>query len=159
MSDDPKARGAPPEYVRVDKKRRSPLVWLLLALIVLAILIFLLSRCGHQRGAPAATDSAPASAAAPAASAPAIAPAPSATATPGTPIGAEPGTSGLPAYLAGQEATPRTFVFQRLHFDTGQSLVRPEDQSEVQAAADALKSGAARIRIIGYADSTGASQA
>lgn len=145
MTDDPKARGNPPEFVKVEKKKRSPWMWLVLAALLLALLLLLLSQCGHRR----VHDTSPALEPA---TSPAAAPAAGPTAS------TEPGASGLPAYLAGAEPTPRTFVFERLHFDTYQSDIRSEDEAEVDAAADALKGSSARIRIVGYADSTGASE-
>ena len=64
--------------------------------------------------------------------------------------------SGLGNYLAGIEATPRTFQFQRINFDSGKSAIRPADQSEVDQVAAVLKQyGAAKISIAGYADARG----
>ena len=133
MTDDPKARGNPPEYVKVEKKKTNPLMWALLALLALAALAFLLSQCTRPHPAQAVATAAPVAAP------------------------AEPYTSGLAGYLAGNDAAPRTFAFERLHFDTNKADIRPDDQAEVNAAADALKGGASRIRVVGYADATGAS--
>ena len=139
MTDDPKARGNPPEYVKVEKKKTNPLLYLLLALVALAVLVFLLSQCTRRK-----VETAPVVAAA----APAPAPTPAVV-----------GTSTLPAYLAGSDPAPRTFTFERLHFDTAKSDIRAEDQPEVDAASDALEAGTSRVRIVGYADSTGSDAA
>ena len=135
MTDDPKARGNPPEYVKVEKKKTNPLLYLLLALVALAALVFLLSQCSRRKVETATVVAA-------AAPAPAVV-----------------GTSTLPAYLAGSDPAPRTFTFERLHFDTAKSDIRAEDEPEVDAASDALKAGTSRIRVVGYADSTGSDAA
>ena len=70
------------------------------------------------------------------------------------------GTSGLGGYLAGTEAAPRTFQFEKLNFDTAKSDIRPVDADEVNAIAAVLKQyGTARVRIAGYADARGPSAA
>ncbi|WP_375391183.1 DUF2171 domain-containing protein [uncultured Sphingomonas sp.] len=68
--------------------------------------------------------------------------------------------SGLGAYLGGTDATPRTFQFEKLHFDTARSAVRAVDQAEVNQVATVLKQyGTAKIRIAGYADARGSDAA
>jgi outer membrane protein OmpA-like peptidoglycan-associated protein len=68
--------------------------------------------------------------------------------------------SGLAAYLAGTEALPRTFVFERINFATGSSTLQPTDREEIDAMAAALKQHpTARVRLIGYADAAGAANA
>jgi outer membrane protein OmpA-like peptidoglycan-associated protein len=66
------------------------------------------------------------------------------------------GTSGLGTFLAGTEAAPRSFVFEKLNFDSAKSAVRAEDAAEIDQVAATLKQyGTARIRIAGYADARG----
>jgi outer membrane protein OmpA-like peptidoglycan-associated protein len=136
-----------PSHIHIEKKKTNWLAWLLLALGILALLLAL-ARC--HKAVPAAV--------APAA-APTSAPAPA------TVVGATPdagkstalmGTSGLGTYLAGSEVTPRTFVFEKLNFDTDRSDIRPADAGEVDAVAATLaKYPTTHIRIAGYADATG----
>jgi outer membrane protein OmpA-like peptidoglycan-associated protein len=139
---DSRPEGAP-RHIHIEKKKATWLSWLLLALGIL-VLLPALARCHKDE---------------PAAIAPAAAPAPA------TVVGATPdagkstaltGTSGLGTYLAGSEVTPRTFVFERLNFDTAKSDIRPADKAEVDAVAATLaKYPTTHIRIAGYADATG----
>ncbi|WP_051971740.1 OmpA family protein [Massilia sp. 9096] len=153
--------GAPPSHIHVgaETHKKGWLPWLLLALGVLAALLALRRCSSHDdglarvapasgtatMGAPtAATTASPAGAAAPA------------TATAAAPAG----TSGVGPYLAGTEALPRTFVFEKLNFDTAKSDVRPEDRNEVNELAAAMKQyPSSRMRIVGYADARGAAAA
>ena len=69
-------------------------------------------------------------------------------------------TSALGAYLAGNEAAPRTFQFEKLNFDSGQSKVRLADADEVGSIASVLQQyPAAKVRIAGYADARGSNAA
>ena len=133
-----------PSHVHIEKDKQpgwfKALAWLLLALGILALLLGL-SRCHSQKTA----------AVAPAATGPVIAETPNAARS-----AALAGTSGLGAYLAGSEATPRTFTFEKLNFDTAKSDIRAADAAEVDQVAATLKQyGTAHIRIAGYADSRG----
>jgi outer membrane protein OmpA-like peptidoglycan-associated protein len=144
--------GAPPRDIHVGPatKKAGWLPWLLLALGVIALL-FGLRRCGHDN------DSARV------ASTPDAAPATGAVATPapaGQTATAVPGASGIGSYLAGTEALPRTFAFEKLNFDTAKSDIRPADREELNALAAALKQHpTSRARIVGYADSRGTAPA
>jgi outer membrane protein OmpA-like peptidoglycan-associated protein len=144
--------GAPPSHIHVGAAthKKGWLPWLLLALGVLAALLALRRCSSHDDGlarvAPAtgaattgtATMSAPTTAAAPATAA------------------APTGTAGVGPYLAGTEALPRTFVFEKLNFDTAKSDVRAEDRNEVNELAAAMKQyPSSRMRIVGYADARG----
>ena len=71
-------------------------------------------------------------------------------------------TSGLnyelQRYLASSEATPRTFTFDKLNFDTASAAIRPTDQPNVDALAQILSAyPKARVRIVGYTDARGSS--
>ena len=135
--------GAPPTHVHIEKKRVNWLAWLLLALGVLALLLAL-SRCNRRDDQAAVTTTATNSSTVVAETA--DAPASTALA----------GTSALGGYLGGSEATPRTFTFEKLTFDTAKSDVRPADREEVTALAKTLKTyPKSHVRIAGYADTRG----
>ncbi|GGE97361.1 OmpA family protein [Sphingomonas prati] len=141
-----KGEGAPPNHIHVEKteKKTNWLAWLALALGLLALL-FALSRCSaDERVAQVAPAAAPVTE--PAAVTPTVA--------------VPAGTAAVGRYLAGNEALPRTFVFEKLKFDTAASALRPVDQAEVSAIGTALQQHpTSRIRIVGYADARGASEA
>lgn len=146
-------REGAPSHIHIEKKKGvNWLPWALLALGVLALL-FALSRCGRKDDAvvaPAATDT------------PAAQPTAAVIAT--TPNAGKSaaliGTSGLATYLASQEATPRTFTFEKLNFDTAKSAIRSEDAAEINGIAATLaKYPNAKIRIAGYADARGSEPA
>jgi outer membrane protein OmpA-like peptidoglycan-associated protein len=143
--------GAPSHiHIEKDKKGFNWLPWLLLALGLLALL-FALSRCDRDEAvAPVAVDNSAA-----AAETGVVA------TTPNAPrADALAGTSGLGTFLAGTEATPRTFVFEKLNFDTARSEVRAAEAAEIDQVAGVLKQyGNARIRIAGYADARGSEPA
>lgn len=62
----------------------------------------------------------------------------------------------LQRFLASGDATPRTFTFDRLNFDTGSARIRAEDQPTVDALGEILAAyPAARGRIVGYTDAAG----
>ena len=136
-----------PSHIHIEKKKPNWLAWLLLALGILALLLAL-ARCHKDE---------------PAAVAPAATPAPAPA--PATVVGATPdvgkstalmGTAGLGTYLASSEVTPRTFVFEKLNFDTAKSDIRSVDVAEVDAVAATLaKYPTTHIRIAGYADARG----
>lgn len=142
-----------------ETKKFNWLPWLLLALGLLALL-FALSRCGRDREAAApvvtnetetvtTTDT-------------------TATTTrnlalPGgavlavTPDGVN---EQVGDFLAGTEAAPRTFQFDRLNFDTAKADVRPQDQEDLNGMAQILRAYPnARIKVVGYADARGADPA
>ncbi|MCS0633187.1 OmpA family protein [Telluria mixta] len=145
---DHRGDGAPPRDVHVGPatKKTGWLPWLLLALGVLALL-FGLTRCNRNNEA--------ARVAAGSTAAPATVPVTPTTTT--TPL---PVTSTVGTYLGGTEALPRTFVFEKLNFDTNKSDIRAADRDEVNALAATLKQYPnARIRIVGYADARGTAPA
>lgn len=163
---DHRGDGAPPRDVHVGPatKKKNWLPWILLALGILALL-FGMRRCGHDNeSARVATgpDAAPAAGTA-------AGPTPSTIITPatspatGTATGSAavlPGTSGVGSYLAGTEPLPRTFLFEKLNFDTAKSDIRPADREELNMLGAALKQYPnARMRIVGYADARGAATA
>lgn len=148
--DDGRDRG--PTHIHVEKKKGPNwLPWLLLALGLLALL-FALSRCDRDGAAPVAADNV--ATAEPAGNA-VVAATPNADGA-----AALAGTAGIGAFLAGTEPTPRSFVFDKLNFDTGASALRSEDAAEVDEVAATLKQYPdARIRLAGYADARGSQPA
>ena len=133
-----------PSHIHIEKdKKFNWLPWLLLGLGLLALL-FALSRCNREEPVAVAPT-------------PATAPNEVVAATPNAGASdALVGTSGLGAYLAGTEALPRTFTFEKLNFDTAKSDIRAADAAEVNEVATTLgKYPSAKIRIAGYADARG----
>lgn len=130
--------GTPPREIHVEgKKPVNWLAWLALAAGLLA-LVFALSRYGRDEVATVT----------PAIVAETVATQPTAVEVPFT--------SGLRSYLAGTEALSRTFVFEKLNFETAKSDVRTVDRPELVSITTPLKEHPmARIRIVGYADARG----
>jgi outer membrane protein OmpA-like peptidoglycan-associated protein len=145
-SNDNRPDGAP-SHIHIEKNKKfNWLPWLLLALGLLALL-FALSRCDRDDTAAVAPAASPTGAA----TGDVVATTPNAGAA-----DALTGTSGLGTFLAGTEAAPRSFVFEKLNFDSAKSAVRAEDAAEIDQVAATLKQyGTARIRIAGYADARG----
>ena len=140
MADMKNTDGAPPRHVHIEKKRVNWLAWLLLLLGLLALLFALF----HHRNRDATV-----AAAAPAGNVVAETP----TAASSTALA---NTSGLGSYLAGTDAAPRTFTFEKLNFDTNKSDIRAADQDEIGTIAATLKQyGTTHVRIAGYADARG----
>ncbi len=66
----------------------------------------------------------------------------------------------LQRFLASNEATPRTFTFDKLNFDTGSATIRAEDQANVDALAQILAAyPKAAGRVVGYTDARGSAGA
>lgn len=125
--------------------RRKWVPWAIGAAAIL-LLLLLLTRCGGDDDIAEVTT------------------APPVATVPGTPVApvavAPAGISGLEVYLASAEAAPRTFAFERVHFDTGSDDIRAEDRAEIAAVAAALNAHpTARVKLYGYADSRGAAPA
>lgn len=151
---DKRTEGTPPSHVHVGpehgRKGINWLAWLALLAGLLALL-FLLSRCGNDQANTRTTNTTAATGNGTAVVAE----------TPGAPTSAVlAGTSALGGYLAGTEATPRTFQFEKLNFDTAKSDIRPADAAEVNELAATLgKYPNAKVRIAGYADARGSDPA
>ena len=140
MADTKNTDGAPPRHVHIEQKKINWLAWLLLALGVLALLLALfLHRHRDAAVATAAPKGAVVAATPTAASSTALA-----------------NTSGLGSYLAGTDAAPRSFTFEKLNFDTAKSDIRAADEDEIGQIAATLKQYAStHVRIAGYADTRG----
>ena len=138
--------GAPPTHIHVEKTKTNWLAWLLLGLGLLALLLAL-GRCAMRDDTAAVAPTDPPGAV--------VATTPNA----GT-SEALAGVSTLGTYLAGNDAAPRRFVFEKLNFDTAKSDVRADDAAEIRQIAGTLKQySSARVRIAGYADSRGSDAA
>jgi outer membrane protein OmpA-like peptidoglycan-associated protein len=150
MANPDRGDGAPPREIHVGPatKKAGWLPWLLAALGILALL-FGLTRCNRNNESARVASG---TTAAPATVPP---PAPVTATTTTLPV-----TSTVGTYLAGTDALPRTFVFEKLNFDTNKSEIRAADRDEVNALAATLKQHPnARIRIVGYADARGTAPA
>lgn len=155
--------GAPPRSVRIEgdeKKGSSWLPWLLLALGVLALL-FALSRCHRDEKAVVTNQTVTETTTTNDMSN-------DTTGAAGNVVGSTStvspttaaGVSGLGTYLKGSDAAPRNFNFEKLNFDTGKSVVRAADRSEVDQVAGVLKQYSnTHVRIVGYADARGTAPA
>jgi len=146
VNPDNRGNGIPPRHSQdTETKKKGWLPWVLLALGIIAVLLGL-SRCNREK---AIVDNTTAPATTPATSAQTTAPA---TGT----VAVLAGTSTVGSFLAGTDALPRTFVFEKLNFDTAKSDIRAADTNELSELAAAMKQHPnARIRIVGYADARG----
>lgn len=150
---DHKGDGAPPSKVHVGPatKKKNWFPWLLLGLGLLALL-FGLQRCSNDE-AVTRVETAPATS--PVADT-AVVPAPAPTAPAAGITAVLAGASGVGSYLAGTEALPRTFVFEKLYFDTAKSDIRAADREELSMLGAAMTQYPnSRIQIVGYADARG----
>ena len=127
------------------------LPWVLLALALIAALL-LIRGCMHHREAtpvPVAATTAPL-------------PVEAVKLPDGKSIDLEPQTLNyeLQRYLASSEATPKTFQFDKLNFDTASAEIRAEDQPNVDALAQILAAyPKAKVQIVGYTDARGTAPA
>lgn len=145
--------GAPRNVHVGPEKKAKWLPWLLLALGLLALL-FGLRSCKKEE--PVQT--APVAVAPPVETAP-VAPALVTVPAVGTSVDL-PLLSTVGTYLASTEALPRTFVFEKLNFDTAKSDIREQDREELNMLASALKQYPnSRMQIVGYADARGSAPA
>lgn len=147
---EPHKDGAP-RHIHVErdeKKGFNWLPWLLLGLGLLALLLAL-SRCDRDKTVvtPVATEN--------------VSDTDVVASTPNAPAAdALAGVSGLGGFLAGTEAAPRSFVFEKINFDTAKSEIRAADAAEIGEVATVLKQyGKARVRVAGYADARGSEPA
>ncbi len=143
-TDSKRTDGAPPSHIHIEKgKPVNWLAWLALLLGLLALAYLLLRHRGEER-----TTTTVATTTAPADGASAIAT--TTTASVGV----------LAPYLAGNEATPRTFAFDTMHFATASSELTAADRSTVEQVAGVLgKYPSAKVKVVGYADARGSSAA
>ncbi len=144
MADHKPTDGAPPSHIHIEKgKPVNWLAWLALLLGLLALAYFLLTR---DRGQETITSATTTTTAAPAGEA-------TAAATTTASVGA------LGTYLAGNEAAPRTFAFDTVHFATASSELTAADKTTIADVASVLdKFPSARVKIVGYADARGSSE-
>lgn len=147
---DPDRNDGAPSHIHIEEKKKfNWLPWLLLLAGLLALIWFLTR--DRDQAQPVTTTTTTETTAAATAAAPTAA-----VSTESTGTATIAGASAIGGYLAGTEATPRTFQFERLNFDTASAAIRPQDASEVQEIAAALKQYPnARVRIVGYTDPRG----
>lgn len=146
---DPKRTdGAGPTHIHIEKgKPVNWLAWLALALGLLALL-FALSRCGQRDTVGTTTATVTTT------TAPAVATGTTVAATTTASVGA------LGAYLAGNEAAPRTFAFDTMHFATASSELTAADKAAVETVAGVLGTyPKTKVKIVGYADARGTAAA
>ena len=166
MANNDDHRPGEPSHVHLGprhEKKSNWLPWLLLALGLLALL-FALSRCGRDEAAVApvvtnetetVTNTTTTTAAVPAGTGNLNLPGGRVLAV--TPGGVNEQVGG---FLAGTDAAPRTFQFDRLNFDTSRSEIRAQDQEDLNQMAEILQAYPnARIRVVGYADARGSDPA
>ena len=134
------------------------LPWLIGALILLALLLFLLRSCSHNTATivtnttEQTTVTNTASASTPPVAIEQV------TLPDGKTVGLEPKTLNydLQRYLASSAPTPQTFTFDRLNFATGSAALPSDAQATVGALAQILSAyPKATVQLNGYADSTG----
>ena len=149
INDPKRTVGAPPSHIYIEKKPVNWLAWILLGLGILALLLGL-SRCDRHQAVSTETVTT---------TTPAVV---HPTEPAGTVVAATTGASvgQLESYLAGSDATPRTFAFDNMHFDTAMSTLRNEDQATVDQVGALLGPyNKTRVRIVGYADARGSAPA
>ncbi len=144
-----RTEGAGPTHVHIEKRKSvNWLAWIAIALGLLALL-FALSRCGRNKEVASTTETVTTTTAAP-------------VATSGTTVAATTTASvgTLGAYLAGNEAAPRTFEFDTMHFASASSELTASDKTTVDDVASVLgKYPTTKVKIVGYADARGNSAA
>jgi outer membrane protein OmpA-like peptidoglycan-associated protein len=131
--------------------RRHLIPWLIAGLLALLVLVLLL----QDRDDDDAVTAPVATATQPVATTPVVAPV---TLPDGERVELAQDTLAydMQAYLASQEAAPRTFSFEGLNFDTGRSEIRREERQGLEDLARVLAAYPnARVRIVGYTDSRG----
>lgn len=120
--------------------RRSIWPWLIGALAAVILLGLLLRGCDRDLADDAAVD-------------PAASPAAEVA---GPAAGTGVLVTDVANYLAGNDALPRTFTFEKLNFDTSSAAIRAEDRAELDRLAEVLEARqTARVRVVGYADARG----
>ena len=144
-----------PRHIHIEKDEKTGfnwLPWLLLGLGLLALLLAL-SRCNRDEAAVVTENTTTTTT-----TNEVVAATPNAPQADALAAGA--GVAGLGTYLGGTGATPSTFTFEKLNFDTAKSDIRPADQAEIDQVATVLKQyGSTRVRIAGYADARGSDPA
>lgn len=145
----PAAAGAGAHHWTADRKSIWP--WLLGALAAVILLALLLRGCDREEpAAPVAEPAVPAETAL----APVVLPG-------GRTVQLEQNSVPFQVqeYLAGNEAAPRTFTFERLNFDTGKADIRDADRADLDNLAQVLAAYPnVRVRVVGYTDAQGGAQ-
>lgn len=136
--------------------RKSYLPWIIGA-VVLLLLLLLLKGCFGQSETKTVSTSETTTAATTAAL-----PVETVKLPNGSSVDVSPNTLNyeLQRYLESGAATPRTFTFDKLNFDTGSAKIRAEDEANVDALAQILVAyPKAAGRVVGYTDARGSAGA
>ena len=143
--------GAGPTHIHIEKARPvNWLAWLALLLGLLALAYFLLGR-RHDTATTSNSTTTTTTMPGPATGAAA---GPTVAATTTATVGA------LGAYLAGSEATPRTFAFDTMHSRRRRGALTAPDKATVDGVAGVLgQYPKASVKIVGYADARGSAGA
>jgi len=146
-ANDKRTDGAPPTHIHIEKGK--PVNWLAWAALALGLLALLWALTRH-RDVATTTETVTTTAAAPIAAAPVSATGAPVAATTTASVGT------LGAYLAGNDAAPRTFEFDTMHFATASSELTAADRTTVEDVAGVLgKYPSTNVQIVGYADARG----
>ena len=131
---------------------KSWIVWIIGAILLLVVIVIGVRACGYGVTDPEYEDNATGELSEADRAA-------SGTAAAGAPAGGPTGDQ-LEAYLASNEAVPRSFSLDNLNFDTASSGIRSESRNQLASMGRALAARPeTRVRIVGYADARGASEA
>jgi outer membrane protein OmpA-like peptidoglycan-associated protein len=129
--------------------------WFWISLVILAVLLFLMSRCSTDQ-AQKAVDATKSAANA---GADAVARAMKSVELPGGVKIDAPDTgfiASLVAYLKGSDPTGRGIAFDELSFDTGSATLQPKSNEQLGQLAGVLKAfSSAEVSVNGYTDNTG----
>lgn len=166
MADPNNTDGAPPREVHVEPKKTNWLAWILLGLGLLALLLAL-SRCNRgettvvDNNTTAMTNDTTTNDTATNGIAPVTAPLPieKVKLPNGQTVDLEPNTLNyeLQRFLGSSDATPRTFTFDKLNFDSGKAGLRADDQNVVNGLGQILSAyPKAMVTLVGYTDTQGA---
>lgn len=138
-------------YVEPERKTN---IWPWLLLGAAAIAAFLAMRSCNTAEAPAPVETTKVETTAPATTGAVE----SVTLADNTKLDITPGTItyNLYKFVTSGEATPKTFTFDKLNFDTGSAAIRAEDQATIASIAAIMKAyPKVKASIVGYTDATG----
>ncbi len=141
--------------VYVDGQKKTN-IWPWLLLGAAAIAAFLAMKSCNTAEAPAPVE--PTVQTTAPATVPAAGPVESVTLADNTKLDITPGTItyNLYKFVTSSEATPKTFTFDKLNFDTGSAAIRSVDQPTIDSIAAIMKAyPTVQASVVGYTDATG----
>ncbi len=142
-------------YVGPEKKTN---IWPWLLLGAAAIAAFLAMKSCNTTEAPRTVEPVVQETTVPATTTPAAGPVESVTLADNTRLDITPGTItyNLYKFVTSNDATPKTFTFDKLNFDTGSAAIRAEDQPTIDSIASIMKAyPKVKASVVGYTDATG----